>query len=727
MRITRQSLAAIGALTVGAFGLPALAEETVQLDTVSVEAEADRTPPTADTTDRKVLDQRQIQSLDDFSRRVDPSVSIDGDSESFNIRGLGEDRVVTTLDGIRLPYLTYGARDGGGPVNSRSGGVDTFDFDGLSSLDVYKGADSTLFGSGALGGVIALRSLTPEDLLTDGKTLGGLVKGSYSSADESWRSNLALAGRYMDTWFLVQGGYGQGHETETQGNVDTYGTTRSKANPTDSDRYNGLITIHQYVDGGHRFGLTGEIFNREDDIDARTSSGVAAYAPGDYRQTEESERNRVSFDYKFTAPSRGGFIDEAEVIAYWQRVKLTSIRDATRRTSPIGVYDQTNDIEIEAFGLNAQAVSRYRLAGIGNSLRYGAEAITDETKQFSASVNNCPAVPIPFSTCYFLHDNQADAPDSKGRSLGLFAENEIGFLDGVLAVTPGLRFDWYEQKPEDNAAYRNNDNYSGPLADNSDSKLSPKLLVEWHAASDLTLFAQWAQAFKAPNPSQLYLTFGSVGSYAIIGNPDLKPETSNGFELGARAGDDLLGGKVTVFNNYYRNFIDQITTADAQYPVGGITQYVNRSKVQIYGVEVSGQWSFAPGWKTWGSVAVQTGKDTSLDVHLNSVPPLKAILGLGYDTETWGAAASATLAASRDEVENPATQGHLQRPGYEVFDLTGWWSPSFAPGIKLEAGVYNLFDETYWNAIDIPDSITLPVDYYTEPGRNFRVSASYRF
>lgn len=727
MRITRQSLAAIGALTVGAFGLPALAEETVQLDTVSVEAEADRTPPTADTTDRKVLDQRQIQSLDDFSRRVDPSVSIDGDSESFNIRGLGEDRVVTTLDGIRLPNLTYGARDGGGPVNSRSGGVDTFDFDGLSSLDVYKGADSTLFGSGALGGVIALRSLTPEDLLTDGKTLGGLVKGSYSSADESWRSNLALAGRYMDTWFLVQGGYGQGHETETQGNVDTYGTTRSKANPTDSDRYNGLITIHQYVDGGHRFGLTGEIFNREDDIDARTSSGVAAYAPGDYRQTEESERNRVSFDYKFTAPSRGGFIDEAEVIAYWQRVKLTSTRDATRRTSPIGVYDQTNDIEIEAFGLNAQAVSRYRLAGIGNSLRYGAEAITDETKQFSASVNNCPAVPIPFSTCYFLHDNQADAPDSKGRSLGLFAENEIGFLDGVLAVTPGLRFDWYEQKPEDNAAYRNNDNYSGPLADNSDSKLSPKLLVEWHAASDLTLFAQWAQAFKAPNPSQLYLTFGSVGSYAIIGNPDLKPETSNGFELGARAGDDLLGGKVTVFNNYYRNFIDQITTADAQYPVGGITQYVNRSKVQIYGVEVSGQWSFAPGWKTWGSVAVQTGKDTSLDVHLNSVPPLKAILGLGYDTETWGAAASATLAASRDEVENPATQGHLQRPGYEVFDLTGWWSPSFAPGIKLEAGVYNLFDETYWNAIDIPDSITLPVDYYTEPGRNFRVSASYRF
>lgn len=712
-------------------GAAARAEEgdtgAIPLDPVSVEATAP-TPPTATTVDRRTLDDRQINSIEDLSTRADPSISFNRANRSFNIRGLDQDRVLTTLDGIRLPYLVYGARDGGGPVNSRPGGVDTFDVDGLSSLDIYKGADSSVFGSGALGGVLALRSLQPEDLLTDDRIMGGIAKGGYDSADESWNSNLALAGRHQDTWFLVQGGYGAGHELDNKGGIDTYGPARTEVNPSDHDRYNGQFTIHQYVDGGHRFGLTGEIFHREEDIDARSSSGVSAYAPGAYLLTEESERQRASLDYRFTAPSTGGWIDEAEAIAYWQKVKLTSIRDAERRTSPVGVFDQTNTNQIEALGINGRAISRFELAGLGNTLRYGGEFVADETRQFSESVNNCPAVPIPFTTCYFLHDNQADAPDAEGRAIGLSIEDEIALADGIVTLTPGLRYDWYEQKPQDNAAYQANADYDGLPPDSSDSKISPKLLLQWHAASDLTLFAQWAQGFKAPNPSQLYLTYGSVGSYAVVGNPDLKPETSNGFELGARAGDDELGGKLTVFNTYYRNFIDQVAGAtDPNYPLG-VTEYVNRSKVHIYGVEVSGQWAFSPGWRTWASLAVQTGKDTDLDVHLNTVAPLKAILGLAYDTETWGASAAATLAASRDKFETTAVgSAFLDRPGYEVFDLNGWWTPEFIPGMKLQAGVYNLFDEKYWNAAGLPESTTLPVDYYSEPGRNFRVSATYRF
>ena len=599
---------ALGALMAAGFGLQAQADgETgsVTLAPVVVEAEAPL-PPTATSVDRKTLDQRQIESIDDLGRRVDPSITTDADSESINIRGLSEDRVLTTLDGIRLPYLIYGARDGGGPVDSRSGGVDTFDFDGLSSLDIYKGADSSVFGSGAMGGVLALRSLQPEDLLSGDKTFGGLLKGGYSSADESWRGNLALAGRYLDTWFLVQGGYGQGHEMDNKGDVDSYGTTRTKADPLDYDRYNALVTIRQYVDGGHRLGFTAEIFNREDEIDARTSSGTSTYAPGAYLKTEESERQRISLDYKYVAPGAGGWVDEAEAIAYWQKVKLTSVRDAERLTTPIGTYDQTNTNQIEAFGFNGRAVSRFETGSVGHALRYGAEFVADETKQFSESVNNCPAFVIPFSTCYFLHDNQADAPDAEGRTLGLFAEDRIALFDGTVAVTPGLRFDWYEQKPQETAAYRNNANYSGPLADSSDSKLSPKVLVEWYANDDVTLFAQWAQAFKAPSPAQLYLTYGSVGTYAVVGNPDLKPETSNGFEIGARAGDDDLGGEITFFDTRYRNFIDEVGTgATANYPLG-VTEYINRAKVHIYGAEVSGQWAFAPGWrgsKNWRATA----------------------------------------------------------------------------------------------------------------------------
>src|SRR3546814_5229712 len=79
----------------------------------------------------------------------------------------------------------------------------------------------------------------------------------------------------------------------------------------------------------------------------------------------------------------------------------------------------------------------------------------------------------------------------------------------------------------------------------SDSKLSPKLRATWHASSELDVFGQWAQAFRAPSATELYQDFGAPGSYARIGNPDLKTETSNGFEIGARLNRPDFGGSIT--------------------------------------------------------------------------------------------------------------------------------------------------------------------------------------
>ncbi|WP_154587752.1 TonB-dependent receptor plug domain-containing protein, partial [Bordetella pertussis] len=57
-----------------------------------------------------------------------------------NIRGLDENRVVTRIDGIRLPWLDDGAR-------GIQGGLNAVDFNTLSRLDVVRGADSSAAGS----------------------------------------------------------------------------------------------------------------------------------------------------------------------------------------------------------------------------------------------------------------------------------------------------------------------------------------------------------------------------------------------------------------------------------------------------------------------------------------------------------------------------------------------------------------------------------------------------
>ena len=116
---------------------------------------------------------------------------------------------------------------------------------------------------------MALRTLDPEDLLTGGRTFGSLSKAGYDSADDSWRVNSAIAGRVNDTFVLLQGGFRQGHELETRGDVGGAGPTRTKANPADYEQYNFLLKLLHHFDGGHRLGLTGEVFNRDEDIDNR--------------------------------------------------------------------------------------------------------------------------------------------------------------------------------------------------------------------------------------------------------------------------------------------------------------------------------------------------------------------------------------------------------------------------------------------------------------------------
>lgn len=46
---------------------------------------------------------------------------------------------------------------------------------------------------------------------------------------------------------------------------------------------------------------------------------------------------------------------------------------------------------------------------------------------------------------------------------------------------------------------------------------------------------------------------------------------------------------------------------------------------------------------------------------------------------------------------------------------------------KLNAGVYNIFDKTYWNAVNTQSTFTQPAEYYSEPGRTFKISLTQRF
>ncbi len=53
--------------------------------------------------------------------------------------------------------------------------------------------------------------------------------------------------------------------------------------------------------------------------------------------------------------------------------------------------------------------------------------------------------------------------------------------------------------------------------------------------------------------------------------------------------------------------------------------------------------------------------------------------------------------------------------------------PTSLEGLRVGAGVFNIFDATYYDAISAPGRRTQPDEFYTEPGRNFRLELSFTF
>ncbi|MCO5063751.1 MAG: TonB-dependent hemoglobin/transferrin/lactoferrin family receptor [Rhizobiaceae bacterium] len=745
IRLNSLALVCSAAFGASAFCGAALAqqqEQPVELAPVVVQTQQQADQPVQNATEttigRPVLQNRMAEDFDDVGRRIDAGVNFNDQNASINLRGLQDDRVLTTIDGVRVPWLVD-------PRDSAKGGLNAFDFDSLSTLDIVRGADSSRYGSGALGGVVQLRTIDPEDLIEDGKQFGAILKGVYDSADRSWRGNAAVAGRANDTWLLVQGGYRRGHETENMGDVGGYGSTRTEPNPGDFDQRNLLVKLHQYIEGGHRLGLTAELANRDFDYD-NMSGTTSSYVPGSFESGDETDRKRVSADYKFESPDKSDIVDTANLTVYWLEQKLNATTDAIRVPDarsfiipgdpfmygyPYGPYTRDNWIKQTSYGFTSDGTKELDLGGHSNELRFGAELYGQKTTQFSSGEDNCPDVNWNFipdffgpQSCRFLHTNTADMPEVDSTFFGAFLEDDIKFYDDRLTLTPGLRFDWYRHSPKSTPEYQASPNYDPAyLVDNSDSRVSPKLRLAWQATPDVELFAQWAQGFRAPSARELYENFANAGQYARIGNPDLKPETSNGFEIGAAYTTADYGISANIFNNYYRNFIEDVSLpATPDYPL--VFSYQNLARVQIYGAEVRGYARFNSNWKAWGSLAYAEGKNTDTDEYLNSVPPLRAILGLGYEQETWGVDVSTTLAAARDKVSGTG----FAAPGYGIVDLSGYWEPAEVKGLRIQAGVYNLFDKKYWNALDVPDGTNPDIyDRYSEPGRTFRLAITQKF
>lgn len=687
--------------------------------------------PLISETSAEDIREKEIANVKDLGNSTEPGVDYvetrPGTAGGMFIRGMGGARIATLIDDIPIPYLETLTRSGSpSPTTGISDSTDSFDFSSLSGVGVVRGADSSRIGGGALGGALVLRTLEPEDLIAEGRTWGGVAKAGYDGKDKSFNGSAAVAARFQDTSVLLQGGYTRGHESDNGGTVDVIGSARTKPNPSDTDQKNLLFKVRHDLEGGHRIGLTAERFNRDVDTDLKTLQsmvGTSTFKAGDYHGYDDTLRQRVSLNYDYAAPEAGGLIDAAKLTFYWQGLTKEAGSFGSRNSG--ARYERHNSTEESSVGVTGGLSSSFETGSLSHTLRIGGNVGFFKYDQYLRAV--------PDSS------SQADVPNVDGVRLGLYADDEIAFGDSGFSLTPGIRFDWHEYEPKVSDGFDRNTGigYFGFPSKDSGSRISPKLLASYQATQELELFAQWSMAYRAPTVAELYSNFTNVaGGYGVIGNPNLKAETGHGFEVGANYETNDFQGKLTVFHNRYRNFIAETTAFTNAFPAGYYPQFMinsweNLNSVEISGVELRARKELDNGFFVQGSLAYAYGKDKDSGDFIRTVAPLKAIAGVGYAADHWGVELTGIFSAGMRDDDKPDT---FDAPGYGVANLTGWWEPEQMQGLRVQAGVYNIFDKLYYNAVGVrsrnPNSVAStnqPMPYYSEPGRTFKVSLTQRF
>ncbi len=209
---------------------------------------------------------------------------------------------------------------------------------------------------------------------------------------------------------------------------------------------------------------------------------------------------------------------------------------------------------------------------------------------------------------------------------GLYVEDEI--KAGGLALYPAVRWDYYRLSPRQDALY------TAAVAGQSASRASPKLSATYKVNQTVSLFANIAEGFKAPSPSQVNNGFTNVVSnYKSVPNPGLKPETSTTYEGGLRLRGPGWSASVTGFTGDYSNFIDQVQTTGAFTPASpAIFQFVNLEDVHISGAEARGEVALGQGFGLQGAFSYAAGETKSGGVKtpLASIEPIKVVAGLTW-------------------------------------------------------------------------------------------------
>lgn len=509
---------------------------------------------------------------------------------AVNIRGLqGNGRVVVTLDGARQNF----AKSGHG-----ANGTFYADPEMLREVEVVRGPAGVDAAAGAIGGTLALRTVTADDLIAEGETEGTEARLRFGTLTAEPTAHLAWARQLSKT-------------TEA-----LLAFTSSSA----ADYHAGDGTLVQAAN------------------DTLSSLGKLSFAPDDLQDYTLSF-SQIRSD--FVDGANGGTPRKTDMVTGTLMLDAEFGSEATLWQGRATLYRTTTRVEQQLLDDAGQPTGPERSYQTATN---GLRATADSAFSLGRSEHEISLVLDAFRDGVTTDDPTAIGgsltPSGNRQVVSLLAEDGITLAPGTMA-TIGLRADSYQLQSPDGSA--------------DGSQLSPALTLSQELGA-LTLFATLAQAYRPPTLSEALVNgqHPEPADFYIRPNPDLAPESSVTREIGAMlaledvitAGDSLQG-QITAYRNSVEDYIGLVRKGGL---FDGYYQYDNLRNVRLEGVELelgydSDRVFAAVSGQITQGLNLQTGEAVS------GIAPNRAVITAGVyapDGLTQYGARLTTVAGRRD-------------------------------------------------------------------------------
>ena len=710
--------------------LPSAAEEdagdsaeTITVVATRTERSLDDVAATVSVKPAEEIEEEVARDIADLVR-FEPGVTVSGAGSrfgltGFNIRGIGGNRVLTLIDGIRVPdEFSFGPF-----LSARR---DFVDIDSLERLEIARGPISSLYGSDALGGVVAFTTKGPRDRLAEGRPLAATLKAGYSGADSSSVGTITLAGEAGSVAGMLLYTRRMGSETDNAGAVGGTGATRERPDPQDIDLGNVTAKVLFSPSDNHTFTLGLDSYVNETATRVLSDYGSVVFGTTvDSRDADDTrDRDRWSLTYRFDG--RIPIADRVELTVYQQRSDTgqTTREQRTSRSRARQSRLRTSTYEQQVNGGWIQFSRRFALGETSHIVSYGADyAVTESASVRDGGTFDSAGAPLrefsPLPT--------RDFPLTEVTQLAVFLQDEVGLFGDRLLLSPGVRFDRFDADVVADAIYLAGNPGSPAPEDYEDSQATAKIGALYSFTDRVSAYARYSQGFRAPPYDDVNVGFTNfLGGYKTIANPDLESERSDGLEIGARLVSGAVSARVAFFRNSYENFIESFAIAPQFLQFGGIDpadgmltfQSVNRASVVIDGFEVGGGLDLDNGLSARFALAYANGEDQDNGKPLNSVDPLGAVLGVGYAApdDRWGAEVVWTLSSGKDEGDIDESNPRPASSGYGIVDVLGHMK--IGQRVRLNAGLFNVTDKAYIRWTDTAGIGADAPARFTQPGFN---------